>query len=83
MRVKSGVPNNSTISWSATDVADSSCTVSGPTLSRTGFSSTATTSAPVTVNAQSIYTITCLKKVDNAPITNSVTVNVLSVFNEF
>ena len=67
--------DSSTISWNATGVG--SCTVSGPGLSSTDESG----SQPVTITAQSTYTITCTTS--GSPVTDSVTVNVLPVFQEF
>jgi len=81
-RVRSG--GQSVISWSATDVKNNSCSVSGPGIpSRTGFSSVATTSdTAYNISTQSTYTITC-KNIDNVSITNSVMVNVIPAFQEF
>ncbi|MDP2651687.1 MAG: CARDB domain-containing protein, partial [bacterium] len=67
--------SNSTISWSASQV--NSCTVSGPGLS----SATLSGSQSVVISTQSTYTITC--QTDGAPITQSVTVNVTPLFQEF
>ncbi len=74
-RVRTG--NTSTISWSATEV--DSCTITGPGLTpnpRSDFSAV-TTSQPVTISTQSTYTITC------DSLSDSVTVNIIPVFDEF
>ncbi len=63
--------NSTTISWSATGV--NSCTVTGPGVSTT----TSSGSQAVTVSAQSTYTITC------DSLSDSVTVNITSDFDEF
>ena len=86
-RVRSG--DSSVISWSATDVKEKSCTISGPGLSITnvpplGFFSIATTSSgSISIIGQSTYTITCSKKVDSSPITSWISVNILPIFQEF
>ncbi len=72
-RVHAG--STSQISWSASQVTG--CTVSG-----TGLSSSSTSgSQAVSISSQSIFTITCIT--NGSPVTNSVTVNVVPVFNEF
>ncbi len=70
-RVQAG--SSSLISWEASGV--SNCTVPG--LSKTGL----TGSYSVTISVQSTFTITC--QTNGAPITSSVTVNVVPVFQEF
>lgn len=74
VRVQSG--KTSMISWASTDVT--SCAVSGPSLS----SSAKTGSAPVVVTGQATYTITC-QTAAGTPVTQSVTVNITPIFNEF
>ena len=81
-RVKN-IGDLSTISWTAADVKDGSCSVSGPGLSRTGLSATLEASETVAINSQSTYTISCRKKAGNIPISSSVTVNILPIFQEF
>lgn len=81
-RVKAGDPT--TISWTAADVKNGSCSVSGPGLSLTGLSATLGASETVSsINSQSTYTISCRKKAGNTPISSSVTVNILPIFQEF
>ena len=72
-RVRAGA--NSQISWSASQVK--SCAISGPGLSSSGTSG----SQAVPISFQSIFTIACTT--NGSPATNSVTVNVVPVFNEF
>jgi hypothetical protein len=68
-RVRSG--NNSTISWSSVNV--SSCSVTGPNFSSTALSG----SQPRTITAKSLFSITC------NGLTDSVTVNIVPIFEEF
>lgn len=72
-RVTSG--SSSTITWSASQVT--SCAVSGPGLSAASLSG----SQSVTITARSTYVITC--QTNGTPVTSSVTVNTLSLFQEF
>ncbi len=76
-RVRAG--STSHITWSGTGISGS-CTISGPGLSRTATASAcsvASTSADVTVDQQSTYTMTCGSAV------SSVTVNLIPTFQEF
>ncbi len=83
-RVRIGDPTPITISWKAADVKNGSCNVSGPGLSLTGLSATEGASETVSsINSQSTYTISCRKKAGNTPISSSVTVNILPIFQEF
>jgi hypothetical protein len=72
-RVSSG--GSSTITWSSSQV--NSCVVSGPGLSSTSKSG----SQAVTVNSQATYTITC--QTAGSPITESTTINIVPLFQEF
>lgn len=92
LRVKS--PGTVDVKWSAIDVEDNSCNVTGPNLPaspvHTAFSSTGTMAAPgtttasgVPITAQSTYTIRCTPAAGGDPVTSSVTVNILPVFEVF
>ncbi len=76
---------NTSVSWSAFGV--DSCVVSGPTGTLASGSSDAqksfVTSSPqtVTITKQSTFTITC--QVNGAPVTDTVVVNLLPIFQEF
>ena len=63
------------ISWSASQV--NSCIISGPGLSANTLSG----SRSVTINTQSAYTITC--QTNGAPVSRSITANIIPVFQEF
>lgn len=76
-RVRTG--NSSTITWSAQNV-EGSCTISGPGISQTAIAASCTvpsTSQSVTINAQSVYRITCTGAADTA------VVNLLPLIEEF
>jgi hypothetical protein len=74
-----------TLTWSASGVK--SCTVTGPTGTlasgpATSYSfSTGSPSAPQTISAQSVYTISCTT--NGNPVSNSVVVNLLPGFTTF
>ena len=65
----------SQIIWSASQV--NGCTVSGPGLSSSSLSG----AQSVQINSQSTFTITCAT--NGSPVTSSVTVNVIPLFQEF
>ena len=73
-RVTTG--GSSTITWNATDTG--TCTISGPGLSATSKSGS---QAVNNLTEQSVYTITC--QTPNGPLSKSVTVNIVSQFQEF
>lgn len=73
LRVPKGL--TSTVTWSATGVQD--CQVSGPSLA----SSARSGSQAVTINTQSVFTITCATR--GTPVTDSVLVNINPSFIEF
>lgn len=68
----------STIAWSASHVR--SCAISGPSLSRTDYK-VATTSQSVQIISQSVFTIACQTYL--SPVSHSVTVNVVPIYEEF
>jgi len=68
----------STVSWSASHVR--SCLISGPGLSRTDYSA-ATKSQSIQILSQSVYSIACQTYL--SPVSQSVVVNVVPIYQEF
>lgn len=80
MRVSNGA--EPTISWTVTDVSSCAITRNGAPW-KSGISSSNSSSDTIPVSSQTTYTITCTDSIGNSMTSKSVTVNILTGFQEF